>query len=180
MASARGIVRRFAQEGARIMVADLDEGGGRVIEECARFGEVIFQRTDASVERDFKSAIERTVAQFILQARLKQSQRRQARGKPGADSSGSPRLGPASSRIYIRNCHFLHQYQKAIESPNATGDEKYLARLKDQFHIDGSDVRRNDGACDGLGRKLGSAKRGSADPRCRDEAAAIKSRAEAP
>ena len=55
----RGIVHRFAQEGARIMVADLDEGGGRVIEECARLGEVIFQRTDASVERDFKSAIER-------------------------------------------------------------------------------------------------------------------------
>src|SRR5216683_3209720 len=62
----RGIVDRFAKEGAKILIADLDEEGGRrAVEECARLNATaIFQRTDVTQERDIKSAIQRAVAEF--------------------------------------------------------------------------------------------------------------------
>jgi NAD(P)-dependent dehydrogenase (short-subunit alcohol dehydrogenase family) len=62
----RGIVDRFAKEGARILIADLDEEGGRRgVEECARSNaKAIFQRADVRREEDIKSAVRRTVAEF--------------------------------------------------------------------------------------------------------------------
>jgi NAD(P)-dependent dehydrogenase (short-subunit alcohol dehydrogenase family) len=59
----RGIARRFASEGAKLVIAELDEGAGRrVVEEIG--GDAIFAPTDVGVKADVQAMVERTVAEF--------------------------------------------------------------------------------------------------------------------
>jgi NAD(P)-dependent dehydrogenase (short-subunit alcohol dehydrogenase family) len=57
----RGVVRRFAREGARVLVAEIDdESGARVAEDCRRAfrADVRFLRTDASSKDDSLNMVE--------------------------------------------------------------------------------------------------------------------------
>ena len=58
--------RRFCREGAAVVVADLNEAGGRaVVEECTQMGgRASFQRTDVSAEADVSAAIEQAVSAY--------------------------------------------------------------------------------------------------------------------
>ena len=59
----RGIARRFASEGAKLVIAELEEGAGRrVAEEIG--GAAIFVPTDVGVKADVQAMVERTVAEF--------------------------------------------------------------------------------------------------------------------
>jgi NAD(P)-dependent dehydrogenase (short-subunit alcohol dehydrogenase family) len=63
----RGIARRFAAEGARVVVAEIDEACGRAVAEsiaCELGGEARFQRTDVGVKADVLALVERTVTDF--------------------------------------------------------------------------------------------------------------------
>ena len=56
-------VRLFVQEGARVLVADLNEGKGRRLTgECG--GSTLFKRTDVSKEEDVRSLVDHAVASF--------------------------------------------------------------------------------------------------------------------
>ncbi|MDE2487892.1 MAG: SDR family oxidoreductase [Alphaproteobacteria bacterium] len=58
-----GTVERFAAEGARVMVGDIDEASGRAIE--ARFdGEVAFRRCDVTEEGDIASLMDAAAERF--------------------------------------------------------------------------------------------------------------------
>ena len=57
---------RFAQEGASIVVADLNVAGGEsVVRECKENGgNAVFQRADVSSEAEVKAMIDRAVKEF--------------------------------------------------------------------------------------------------------------------
>jgi len=58
-----GTVRLFAREGARVLIADLqEERGRRVAEEIG--AAALYQRTDVSDEADIAAAVDRAVAEF--------------------------------------------------------------------------------------------------------------------
>ena len=63
----RGVARRFAREGANVLVAELDEKSGSACadEIAAEFGiRSLFVRTDVGVREQVVGAVERTVAEF--------------------------------------------------------------------------------------------------------------------
>lgn len=62
----RGIALRFAQEGAKVVVDDInDEGGQRVVEEIrARGGEAIYCHADVGAEEDVKAMMRQTEETF--------------------------------------------------------------------------------------------------------------------
>ncbi len=64
MGRAMGI--RFAQEGAALILADINEkGGAEVVRECdAVGGKAVFQPTDVTVESDIERALARAVKEF--------------------------------------------------------------------------------------------------------------------
>lgn len=58
-----GTVRRFHAEGARVVVADLQEDAGRALED--ELGpDVVFARTDVTVEEDVAAAVDTAVSRF--------------------------------------------------------------------------------------------------------------------
>jgi NAD(P)-dependent dehydrogenase (short-subunit alcohol dehydrogenase family) len=59
-------VRRFCREGAAVLVADLNEGGGRAVAQAcvAEGARAAFWRTDVSVEADVAAAIARAVESY--------------------------------------------------------------------------------------------------------------------
>jgi NAD(P)-dependent dehydrogenase (short-subunit alcohol dehydrogenase family) len=61
-----GIARLFAAEGARVVVSDIDEAGGRAVAEAvaAAGGEAIFQKADVRIESDCRALIERAVREY--------------------------------------------------------------------------------------------------------------------
>jgi NAD(P)-dependent dehydrogenase (short-subunit alcohol dehydrogenase family) len=62
----RATAIRFAQEGAAIVVADLNSQGGELVvsEIAAAKGRAVFQRTDVISEDDIKAVINRAVTEF--------------------------------------------------------------------------------------------------------------------
>jgi NAD(P)-dependent dehydrogenase (short-subunit alcohol dehydrogenase family) len=62
----RAICREFANEGARLLVAELDEASGKatVDEVTAAGGQAQFQRCDVTKEDDVRAAIEAAIAAF--------------------------------------------------------------------------------------------------------------------
>jgi NAD(P)-dependent dehydrogenase (short-subunit alcohol dehydrogenase family) len=63
----RGVARRFAREGANVLVAELDEKSGRTCadEIADEFGvRSLFVRTDVGVREQVVEAVDRTVAEF--------------------------------------------------------------------------------------------------------------------
>lgn len=60
------ICRTFVQEGARVIVADINETAGRKLADSLNSGEIRaeFIRTDVSCSADMKAAVERAVALF--------------------------------------------------------------------------------------------------------------------
>ena len=62
----RAICELFAEEGARVLVADIDEGGGRetVRRIAAGDGEATFSRTDISREAEVETMVESAVAAY--------------------------------------------------------------------------------------------------------------------
>ncbi|MFM8858249.1 MAG: SDR family NAD(P)-dependent oxidoreductase, partial [Actinomycetota bacterium] len=58
-----GIVERFVEEGARVVLTDLQEGPGTELAERLERN-ALFVRTDVTVESDVASAVDRTVAHF--------------------------------------------------------------------------------------------------------------------
>jgi NAD(P)-dependent dehydrogenase (short-subunit alcohol dehydrogenase family) len=62
----RASASRFAQEGAAVVIADLDEHGGAIVAgECvARGGRAVFHRTDVAIEADIQAAIGRAVGEY--------------------------------------------------------------------------------------------------------------------
>jgi NAD(P)-dependent dehydrogenase (short-subunit alcohol dehydrogenase family) len=61
-----GIVRLFAEEGARVVVSGRDEEKGRAVAEdiVSRGAQAIFLRADVSIEADCRALIDRTVEHF--------------------------------------------------------------------------------------------------------------------
>lgn len=60
----RATAIRFAQEGASVVLCDLNaEGGEEAAREC-KGGRAVFQKTDVSKEADIKAAIDRAVKEF--------------------------------------------------------------------------------------------------------------------
>jgi NAD(P)-dependent dehydrogenase (short-subunit alcohol dehydrogenase family) len=59
----RGIARRFAAEGARVVVAEIDEPSGRAVA-AELAGEARFVRTDVGVKADVLALVERTAAEL--------------------------------------------------------------------------------------------------------------------
>ncbi len=57
---------RFAQEGAAVVVADLNSNGGEeTVAECKKAGgRAVFQRVDVMNEADIKGAVDRAVKEF--------------------------------------------------------------------------------------------------------------------
>ena len=57
---------RFAQEGAAVVVTDLNEqGGADTVAECGKSGgRAVFQRVDVMNEADIKGAVDRAVKEF--------------------------------------------------------------------------------------------------------------------
>ena len=62
----RATAIRFAQEGAALVVADLNSQGGELVvsEIAAANGQAVFQRTDVSDEADIKAMIDRAVKEY--------------------------------------------------------------------------------------------------------------------
>jgi len=62
----RAIALRFASEGARVLIAEIDEVAGQVTanEITSAGGEVLFVKTDVSQEEQVKAAIDRAIATF--------------------------------------------------------------------------------------------------------------------
>lgn len=62
----RGIAKRFAKEGANVVVSDIDtEGGEKVVEETEDSNrEAIFVRTDVSKKEDVSELVERTLEEY--------------------------------------------------------------------------------------------------------------------
>lgn len=62
----RATAMRFAEEGAAVVVADLNSQGaeGVISEITANGGHAVFQRTDVTSENDIKSMIDRAVREF--------------------------------------------------------------------------------------------------------------------
>ena len=62
----RTAARMFAAEGARVVVADLDEtpGNATVREVREAGGQAVFTRADVSVEADAKSMVEAAIVEF--------------------------------------------------------------------------------------------------------------------
>lgn len=58
----RGIVEHFVAEGAKVVVADIQEELGTAL--AARLSGVVFQRTDVTSEADIEAVISRAVAEF--------------------------------------------------------------------------------------------------------------------
>jgi len=57
---------RFVQEGAAVVVADLNSNGGEeTVAECKKTGgRAVFQRVDVMNEADIKGAVDRAVTEF--------------------------------------------------------------------------------------------------------------------
>lgn len=66
MGIGRGTAVLFAQEAAKVVVADIDEAaGGAVVDEiCAAGGEAMFVKLDVSGEEDWKRAIKEIIAAY--------------------------------------------------------------------------------------------------------------------
>ena len=62
----RATALRFAGEGAKIVIADLNKDGGEsAARDCRENGsDAVFQKTDVSAETDVKAAVERAVKEF--------------------------------------------------------------------------------------------------------------------
>jgi NAD(P)-dependent dehydrogenase (short-subunit alcohol dehydrogenase family) len=62
----RGTAIRFAQEGAAVVVADLNSQGGELVvsEIAAGGGQAVFQRTDVTREADIAALIDRAVREY--------------------------------------------------------------------------------------------------------------------
>jgi NAD(P)-dependent dehydrogenase (short-subunit alcohol dehydrogenase family) len=62
----RATAVRFAGEGAKIVIADLNkEGGDATARDCRENGsDAVFQKTDVSTEADVKAAVDRAVKEF--------------------------------------------------------------------------------------------------------------------
>ena len=62
----RATAIRFAKEGARVVIADLNSQGGELVvsEIAAAGGNAVFQRTDVTREADIEAMIDRAVRQF--------------------------------------------------------------------------------------------------------------------
>lgn len=62
----RATAVRFAGEGAKIVIADLNkEGGESAARDCRENGsDAVFQKTDVSAEADIKAAVDRAVKEF--------------------------------------------------------------------------------------------------------------------
>ena len=62
----RAIAERFSQEGAKVMVAEIEEpGGNQTVERILKSGgTAFFQQTDTSLEDSIQSMVERTVSEF--------------------------------------------------------------------------------------------------------------------
>lgn len=59
-----GTVRRFIDEGARVVIADVHEGRGHALAEELGSKDAIFVRTDVGREEDVKNAVARAVERF--------------------------------------------------------------------------------------------------------------------
>ena len=65
MGIGRGIVEEFLSEGARVVIADVDEGAGKKTEgELRQRGDVRFTRCDVSQESDVRRAVDEAVKAF--------------------------------------------------------------------------------------------------------------------
>jgi NAD(P)-dependent dehydrogenase (short-subunit alcohol dehydrogenase family) len=62
----RATAKRFAQEGARVVIADINEAGGQscVVEIQQGGGEAMFVKTDVGREEDLRRMVESTVAAY--------------------------------------------------------------------------------------------------------------------
>src|SRR5579884_3949346 len=62
----RATALRFARQGARIVVADLNSQGGEMVvaEIAAAGGQAVFQRTDVTSEADIEAMIDRAMRQY--------------------------------------------------------------------------------------------------------------------
>jgi len=62
----RASALRFVQEGAAVVIADINEAGGEaVVRECRQAGgKAVFQRTNVAVEADVKAVVARAVGEF--------------------------------------------------------------------------------------------------------------------
>ena len=62
----RAIAERFSREGAKVMVAEIEEPGGKqtVSRIIQSGGTAVFQQTDTSLEDSIQSMVERTVSEF--------------------------------------------------------------------------------------------------------------------
>jgi NAD(P)-dependent dehydrogenase (short-subunit alcohol dehydrogenase family) len=62
----RATAIRFAKEGASVVAADLNSQGGELLvsEIAAAGGKAVYQRTDATSEKDIKAIVERAVKEF--------------------------------------------------------------------------------------------------------------------
>jgi NAD(P)-dependent dehydrogenase (short-subunit alcohol dehydrogenase family) len=58
-----GTVRRFVDEGARVVIADLQDAKGNTLADTLG-GAAVYQRTDVAEERDVRAAVERAVDEF--------------------------------------------------------------------------------------------------------------------
>jgi len=58
----RGIVEHFAEEGARVIIADIQEEAGAAL--AARLGGAMFQRTDVTCEADIEAVVGRAVTEL--------------------------------------------------------------------------------------------------------------------
>ena len=56
-------VRRFVDEGARVVIADLQDAKGNTLADTLG-GAAVYQHTDVAEERDVRAAVERAVAEF--------------------------------------------------------------------------------------------------------------------
>jgi NAD(P)-dependent dehydrogenase (short-subunit alcohol dehydrogenase family) len=61
----KAIVKRFLEDGLRVVIAEADEEAGReALEEYHRLGESVFMHADISDEADVKAVVRETVASF--------------------------------------------------------------------------------------------------------------------
>jgi NAD(P)-dependent dehydrogenase (short-subunit alcohol dehydrogenase family) len=58
----KAIARRLIDDGAAVVIADLDASGGkRVVDECSRFGELLFVQTDVTSERSVAACVKQAL-----------------------------------------------------------------------------------------------------------------------